>query len=54
MLFYLCRFFEKKKTTAEQKRLCKLHIKIMLRFKLVENNDKAGKGKSFVFIYIDH
>lgn len=50
MPFYLCRFFE----TAEQKHLCKLHIKIMLRFKLVENNDKAGKGKSFVFIDIDH
>ena len=26
----------------------------MLRFKLVENNDKAGKGKSFVLIDIDH
>ena len=50
MPFYLCRFFER----AEQKHLCKLHIKIMLRFKLVENNDKAGKGKSFVFIDIDH
>lgn len=50
MPFYLYRFFE----TAEQKHLCKLHIKIMLRFKLVENNDKAGKGKSFVFIDIDH
>lgn len=51
MPFYLCRFFE----TAEQKHLCKLHIKIMLRFKLVENNDKAGKGKgspSFLLILI--
>lgn len=26
----------------------------MLRFKLVENNDKAGKRKSFVFIDIGH